>query len=264
MTNATYVADTSLAHPTWVRFEYKQPVTVNGVTIASAGSFGGWQDVDTGPSMRVEAGDDGKTWRLLRESIYNGAQRTTTIPETRARFFRVVFLPAPIQFAVPGFGGSRGDAATSAGAIRRSTEAAPNAGGPGAFGGRGGPRQPGVAISELVLRTTPTVNLWEVKGNFGQIHDYAVPTPREGVAPAVKTSDVIDLTSKMQPDGTLNWDAPAGRWVVVRMGYSLTGHQNGPASAEATGIEVDKLDPKRVAAYMDTYLDMFESAPGKI
>ncbi len=264
VTNATYVTDTSLAHPTWVRFEYKQPVTVNGVTIASNGTFGGWQDVDTGPSMRVEAGDDGKTWRPLRESIYNGVQRTITIPETRARFFRVAFLPAPIQFAVPGFGGARGGAATTAGAIRRATEAAPNAGGPDAFGGRGGPRQPGLAISELVLRTTPTVNLWEVKANFGQIHDYyAVPTPREGVAPAVKTSDVIDLTSKMQPDGTLNWDAPAGRWVVVRMGYSLTGHQNGPASAEATGLEVDKLDPKRVAAYMDTYLDMFESATGK-
>jgi hypothetical protein len=258
VTNATYVADTSFANPTWVRFEYKQPVTVNGVTIAANGTFGGWLDVDTGPVMRVEASADGKTWRPLRESIYNGVQRTVTIPETRARYFRVVFLPAAPQAAVPGFGGGRGGAPTTPGAIRHATPAAPNA-----FG-RGGPRRPGIALCELVLRTTPTVNFFEVKANFGQIHDYyAIPTPKEGVAAAVKTSDVLDLTSKMQPDGTLYWDAPAGRWVVVRMGYSLTGHENGPASAEATGLEVDKLDPKRVAAYMDTYLAMFESATGK-
>jgi hypothetical protein len=115
-----------------------------------------------------------------------------------------------------------------------------------------------------VLRTTPTVNCWEVKANFGQVHDYyAIPTPKDGAPAAVKATDVIDLTGKMQPDGSLTWDAPAGRWIVVRMGYSLTGHQNGPASAEATGLEVDKLNPKRVAAYMDTYLGMFESAIGK-
>ncbi len=258
ITNAIYIAETSFANPTWVSFEYRQPVTVNGVTIASNGTFGGWLDVDTGPVMRVEASDDGKTWRPLRESIYNGVQRTVTIPETRARYFRVVFLPAAPQADVPGFGGGRGGAPTTPGAIRHTTPAAPNA------ADRGGQRRPGIALSELILRTTPTVNLFEVKANFGQIHDYyAIPTPKEGIAAAVKLSDVVDLTSRMQPDGTLDWDAPAGRWVVVRMGYSLTGHQNGPASAEATGLEVDKLDPKRVAAYMDTYLGMFESATGK-
>lgn len=258
VTNATHIAGTSLANPTWVRFEYKQPVAVNGVTLAANGTFGGWLDVDTGPALRIEASDDGTTWRALRESIYNGVQRTITVPETRARYFRIVFLPAAPQAGVPGFGGFRGGAPTTPGAIRRATQAAPSAGGPG------GSRQPDIALSELVLRTTPTVNLFEVKANFGQIHDYyAVPTPKEGVAAAIKTSDVVDLTGKMEPDGTLNWDAPAGRWGVVRMGYSLTGHQNGPASAEATGLEVDKLDPKRVAAYMDTYLGMFESATGK-
>ena len=55
-------------------------------------------------------------------------------------------------------------------------------------------------------------------------------------------SDVIDLTSKMQPDGTLDWTPPAGDWVVLRFGYSLLGITNHPATAEATGLEVDKLN----------------------
>jgi len=46
----------------------------------------------------------------------------------------------------------------------------------------------------------------------------------------------------MHPDGTLEWTPPEGRWTIIRFGYSLTGHQNAPASPEATGLEVDKLN----------------------
>jgi hypothetical protein len=45
-------------------------------------------------------------------------------------------------------------------------------------------------------------------------------------ADAIPSGDVIDLTSKMKQDGTLEWDAPAGNWVVLRMGYSLSGRTN--------------------------------------
>ena len=49
---------------------------------------------------------------------------------------------------------------------------------------------------------------------------------------------------KMRPDGTLDWTPPAGQWVVLRMGYSLLGITNHPASPEGTGLEVDKLNPR--------------------
>ena len=61
-------------------------------------------------------------------------------------------------------------------------------------------------------------------------------------ADAIAKSDVIDLTSKMRADGTLDWTPPAGHWVVLRFGYSLLGITNHPATAEATGLEVDKLN----------------------
>ena len=56
----------------------------------------------------------------------------------------------------------------------------------------------------------------------------------------------MDLTAKMRPDGTLDWTPPAGDWVVLRFGYSLLGITNHPATAEATGLEVDKLDRRYV------------------
>ena len=47
-----------------------------------------------------------------------------------------------------------------------------------------------------------------------------------------------------------------------RFGYSLTGRQNHPASPEATGLEVDKLDKEAVRKYINTYLDMYKDATG--
>ena len=53
----------------------------------------------------------------------------------------------------------------------------------------------------------------------------------------------MDLTGRMQADGRLDWDAPPGRWAVLRMGWSLTGTENHPATPEATGLESLALLP---------------------
>ena len=54
----------------------------------------------------------------------------------------------------------------------------------------------------------------------------------------------------------------AGEWVVLRFGYSLLGITNHPATTEATGLEVDKLDRRFVKQYMDTYLDSYKETVG--
>ncbi len=90
----------------------------------------------------------------------------------------------------------------------------------------------------------------------GEIEKFVTPETSDAIA------EVIDLTSKMKPDGTLEWNAPAGNWVVLRMGYSLLGITNHPASPEATGLEVDKLDAQAVKDYFNNYLDQYKDATG--
>jgi hypothetical protein len=92
----------------------------------------------------------------------------------------------------------------------------------------------------------------------------ASPTPEFPAHDAIAKSDVIDLTSKMHADGTLDWTPPSGRWTVLRLGYSLLGITNHPASPEGTGLEVDKLDPAAVKSYTNTYLDNYKSAVGDL
>ena len=91
---------------------------------------------------------------------------------------------------------------------------------------------------------------------------YGFATPEVAASDAIRKSDVIDLTSRLHPDGTLDWTPPAGQWVVLRIGYSLLGITNHPATKEATGLEVDKLNSTYVKNYMDGYLNSYRDTVG--
>ncbi len=58
----------------------------------------------------------------------------------------------------------------------------------------------------------------------------------------IALQDVIDLSERMDESGRLRWQPPAGRWTVLRMGYTSTGKQNAPAQDSGRGLECDKLD----------------------
>src|SRR3546814_1877339 len=58
---------------------------------------------------------------------------------------------------------------------------------------------------------------------------------------AIDPAKVIDITARLDADGTLRWTPPAGRWTVVRFGHTTTGHLNVSASDSGRGLEVDKL-----------------------
>lgn len=58
---------------------------------------------------------------------------------------------------------------------------------------------------------------------------------------AIPRERILDLTDKLAPDGTLAWDAPPGRWKIIRLGHTPTGATNKPAPPYVTGLEIDKL-----------------------
>jgi alpha-L-rhamnosidase/Glycosyl hydrolases family 2, sugar binding domain len=118
-------------------------------------------------------------------------------------------------------------------------------------------------ICRFQLHTATLVNRFEEKAGFATVPNYyEIATPEADGVGVVKKTEVIDLTGKMRPDGTLDWTAPAGDWMVIRMGYALTGQTNGPAPLEATGYEVDKLRKGATKTFMDEYLKLYEDASG--
>ena len=71
-----------------------------------------------------------------------------------------------------------------------------------------------------------------------------------GIAP----DKIINITDRMQPDGTLVWDAPEGNWLVMRMGMVPNDVFVSPASPEGIGWEVDKLNPEFIRHHFDSFL----------
>lgn len=122
---------------------------------------------------------------------------------------------------------------------------------------------PNFGIAEIRLSTAPRVESFTEK-TLAKMFQTPLPywkeyqwKPQPTVSDkslVIDPSTVIDLTDKMSADGTLNWDVPKGNWVVERSGMLPTKVQNGPASPEGTGLEVDKMSKEHVASHFDAFL----------
>lgn len=77
--------------------------------------------------------------------------------------------------------------------------------------------------------------------------------PDVAEALSVAPEKIIDVTGFVK-DGILTWNAPKGDWVISRMSMLTTGVTNGPASPEGTGLEIDKMSKKHVAAHFDAFI----------
>ncbi len=67
----------------------------------------------------------------------------------------------------------------------------------------------------------------------------------------IARENIVDLTGKT------TWDAPPGKWLVIRFGHTTTGKDNHPAPLSGRGLECDKFN--REAAGV-----MFEGLMGKL
>ena len=63
----------------------------------------------------------------------------------------------------------------------------------------------------------------------------------------IPPAEVIDLTSRLKPDGTLDWEVPAGRWTILRTGHVVIGCDVRCVLPEVGYVlEVDWLNPDAV------------------
>lgn len=214
--------------PAWVQYAYAEPFTARALSLGSGGRI---------PVGRLLASDDGKTFRTIADfpgpQGYHGASiRTFAFPATTAKFFRIELTGAGL---------------TPAAVIH------------------GGPvlPAPSFTLTEAILFADARVNRFEDKTAAGSLMDVydVVPTP---AGPGIDRSTTVDLTSRLDRDGTLHWDVPAGHWTILRMGYSLTGAKNRPSVPAGSGYEVDKLSAKYVREYFHGYIDPLQQSLGDL
>ncbi|QGP78018.1 glycosyl hydrolase [Sphingobium sp. CAP-1] len=234
------VARGDAAHPGALLLDYGKPVTIRSASLFVPHARPPFGDPVYRPTLEAETAQG---WRPIGRFSLTEVATTIGFAPVTAQRFRLI-LSANDAPKSPGLGDG------APGAIMMDVFARP--------------QSPTLGIGELRLSAEAKIDQFEAKAGFSIVADYnSLSDASVADAPAIDPAKVIDLTDRLRADGTLDWVAPkGGDWRIVRMGYSLTGKTNHPATPEATGLEVDKYDAAAVRRYLETYLSMYRDAVG--
>ena len=212
------------SYPCYIQYEYEQPFTCRNIEIVLNGN--NYQ----AHRLKVMASDDGVNYRLVKQLVpaRQGWQNTDensthSIPPTTARFFRFYWAPEGSE--------------------------------PGSEDMDAAKWKPNLKIKELRLHREARLNQWE--GKVGLVWRVAQATKEEevGKQDCYSLSQVINLTKQYTGHSngkTLTATLPKGKWKLLRMGHTATGHTNATAGG-GKGLECDKFNPKTVRKQFDNW-----------
>lgn len=227
------------SEPPAIHFRYQSPITLRSVTFYIPEADAPFRDPLYRPVFQAFL--DGE-WVDLAEGEVAVVPTTLSFPATVADHFRLVIASNPVP----------------EGSLDEPVEGAIS------FDAFAMGRNEKIAVALARPSAEARVHQAEAKAGFALLPDYyEVDTPILR-AEYAKPSQVIDLTDQMREDGSIDWQPPAdGRWKLINLGFSLLGSMNHPAPAEATGLEVDKLDGSAVSRYLESYLDLYRDSVPK-
>ena len=226
--------------PATMLLAYPTPVTIRSADLFVRAALPPFGDAEFLPVLEAQTASG---WQRVATFPLGTVPTTVSFAPVTARSFRLVFgpntAPPTVSLGAP----------------------APGVVIEGIFPG-GGATPPPIKIAQFSLSSAAKVDRFEAKAGFATVGDYYALATTASNEAGIDPARVIDLTGKMRPDGSLDWTAPAGRWRVLRLGTSLLGTTNHPASPEATGLEVDKYDSAAVTRYLDSYIGKYRAAAG--
>jgi hypothetical protein len=208
-------------NPCWIQYAFDQPFTCRSVTINT-----GWNNYQSN-RLIIEVSDDGVNFRkhcrlvLPRAGWLDlDANATQLIPEVTARYFRFVYDPEGSE--------------------------------PGAEDIDDAKWAPALRLLGIELTDETKINQFE--GKSGAIWRISKRNTEAQIplSKCIDQKNLKDITANLQPDGSLKWDVPAGKWVILRMGHTSTGHVN-YVGGGGKGLECDKLNPEVIRFQFDQW-----------
>jgi hypothetical protein len=208
--------------PMWIQYAFAEPFTARSLVLNPDG-----RDFQS-RRLSIHVSDDGEHFRQVYrlESPRHGWQDyeqelTYALPPVTARYFRFHYDPAGSE--------------------------------PGAEDLDTAKWRPRLRIRGLLLSSEPRIHQYE--GKNGGIWRVSPRTTGQQVPAdaAVPPEAVIDISRHMDATGRLRWRPPAtGRWTILRMGHTSTGHTNATGGA-GVGLEVDKFNPAAARLQFDKW-----------
>ena len=201
-------------------FAFDKPFTCRSIIIHSTNNY-------QSNRLLLQASDDGEHFhpigRLIppRHGWQDGdAPVTHSIPATTARYFRFVY-------------------------DKRGSE-------PGAEDLDAAKWRPALKLASIELSAAPAINQYE--GKAGEVWRISRPSTRKELPDSlcIPQNKLVDLTSHLDKQGRLDWQAPPGHWTILRIGHTSTGHTNA-TGGEGKGLECDKFNPEAIRLQFDRW-----------
>lgn len=122
-----------------------------------------------------------------------------------------------------------------------------------------------ITLGSVRLYSAARKNNWESEAGWTlRSIERTGQSVRQSEEAYVAKSGIVDLTDRMAPDGTLDWEVPDGKWTVLRIGHVNTGMKNAPAPPEGTGWECDKLSRAGSDAQFEGYIGRLTRGGGAL
>ena len=68
----------------------------------------------------------------------------------------------------------------------------------------------------------------------------------------VAVADVLNLTDRLRPDGTLDWNVPQGNWTIFRFGHTPTNSHVSTSSGDWQGSVLDYMSEAVSACLLES------------
>ncbi|MFH1942451.1 MAG: glycosyl hydrolase [bacterium] len=88
------------------------------------------------------------------------------------------------------------------------------------------------------------------------VHPYIIAPASylETPGSVINTADIINLSDRLQEDGSLQWEVPAGKWTILRFGRRSNGIYTVPSPIPGLGLECNKFDTTALNIHFDSYM----------
>lgn len=117
-------------------------------------------------------------------------------------------------------------------------------------------------LQSLHLFSAARKNNWESEAGWTlRTIERTAAHPVQSPEAYIDQKRILDISDKMDQEGNLTWDAPAGRWTILRVGHVNTGQRNAPAPPEGTGWECNKLSESGPNAHFAGYIGRIANGP---
>jgi len=207
--------------PCWIQYAFSKPFTCRTIIVHTGGNNYQAQ------RLLVEVSDNGRDFRSIGrlQPPRHGWQDTDadithTIATTTARYFRFIYDKAGSE--------------------------------PGAEDLDAAKWKPTLKLNGIELSSAPRI--YQYEGKSGEVWRISPRTTTAQLPDSlcVPLDKLVNITAHMNAAGKLVWKVPSGKWIILRMGHTSTGHTNATGGG-GKGLECDKFNPVAIKKQFDNW-----------